>query len=61
MNGMSCLACGKGWYNGYKSRFSTQPCKECGHVAPAKLPDRVLRVVIEVRDAALSVRKEKRL
>ena len=48
-NGLTCLRCGKGWYEGYaEDGTKTVPCQECGHQAPAMM---IWQEVIDAREA----------
>ncbi len=56
MNGLACLRCSLGWYDGYDGQGKTRPCPQCGHQAPAKMTRADLALAIQKRNDATRVK-----
>ena len=56
MNGMCCLNCALGWYDGYDITYNfkkTMPCKICGNQQPASMTQKRFRELVKERDERL--------
>ena len=59
LNGMTCLNCARGVYNGYDTD-KTGPCNKCGHQAPASMSRFDLLRAVRARDARLAAERSER-
>lgn len=63
MNGMTCLCCGQGWYDGYESvqgvYNKTRPCEFCGHQAPAMIKQKRFHYLVKCRDKKMAKKRVK--
>lgn len=54
LHGFTCLACVKGWYNGYDvEKGLTMPCAVCGHQAPQSMTAAEMNSLVRERNRRL--------
>jgi hypothetical protein len=54
MNGMTCLNCARGWYDGYDAnKKQTRPCAICGHQALDRMTPAQFKAAVKARDERL--------